>query len=207
MAELAPPARRTQIQRRAEAQDKLLQAAAELIADRGLGAVTLAAVGERAGYSRGIANHHFGTKAALIDELISQVEREFQSSTEPVTRVEGSIDALVETASVFIRLTDELPVTHRAFLVLWAAAVADEELRERMNASDELFRDAVTLIIGRGQARGEIDPSVDAAAAALALLGQLRGIALQRLLSPQDVDLQRARASVEMSIRRFLAAP
>lgn len=207
MADTAPPTRRTQIQRRAEAQNRLLRAAAELIAERGLEAITLAAVGERAGYSRGIANHHFGTKAALIDELISQVERDFRASTEPVARVDGSIDALIEMASTFIRLTDELPVTHRAFLVLWAAAVADEELRARMGGLDEAFRDVVTLIIGRGQVRGEIDAAVDAASAAVALLGQLRGIALQRLLSPQDVDMQRARVTVEMSIRRFLAAP
>jgi AcrR family transcriptional regulator len=206
VAETAPPARRTQIQRRAEARDKLLQAAAELIAERGLAAVTLAAVGERAGYSRGIANHHFGTKAALIDELIEQVEREFHVATEPVTRLDVSIDALVETASIFLRMLEDLPVIHRAFLVLWAAAVADEELRARMAASDEGFRDAVTLIIGRGQARGEIDASVDAASAALAILGQLRGIALQHLLSPDGIDLASARVSVESSIRRFLKA-
>jgi AcrR family transcriptional regulator len=206
VAETAPPARRTQIQRRAEARDKLLQAAAELIAERGLAAVTLAAVGERAGYSRGIANHHFGTKAALIDELIEQVEREFHGATEPVTRLDVSIDALVETASIFLRMLEDLPVIHRAFLVLWAAAVADEELRARMAASDEGFRDAVTLIIGRGQARGEIDASVDAASAALAILGQLRGIALQHLLSPDGIDLASARVSVESSIRRFLKA-
>jgi AcrR family transcriptional regulator len=57
------PRRRTQAERRAAARDRLLQAAAELIAECGLPAVTLAQVGERAGYSRGIANHHFGTKS------------------------------------------------------------------------------------------------------------------------------------------------
>jgi len=196
--------RRTQAERRAAARDRLLQAAAELIAECGLAAVTLAQVGERAGYSRGIANHHFGTKAALIEELISQVEQEFVAATAPVRSLDASVDALVATSSIFIGLLEDLPAINRAFLVLWASSVADDELRPRMAASDAAFRDAVTAIVERGKARGEVDPNLDAATFAVMLLGQLRGLALQHLIAGDQIDLAHVRRGLESAIRGLL---
>ncbi|HTQ17350.1 TetR/AcrR family transcriptional regulator [Mycobacterium sp.] len=196
--------RRTQAERRAAARNRLLQAAAELIAECGLAAVTLAQVGERAGYSRGIANHHFGTKAALIEELISQVEREFVTATAPLQSLDASVDALVTTSSIFIGLLEDLPPIHRAFLVLWASAVADDELRGRMAASDAAFREAVTAIVERGKARGEIDHSLDADTFAVLLLGQLRGLALQHLIAGDEIELADVRRGLEAAIRGLL---
>jgi AcrR family transcriptional regulator len=196
--------RRTQAERRAAARDRLLQAAAELIAECGLASVTLAQVGERAGYSRGIANHHFGTKAALIEELISQVEEEFVAATAPVRNLDASVDELVTTSSIFIGLLENLPAIHRAFLVLWASAVADDELRPRMAASDATFRDAVTAIVERGKARGEVDDGLDADIFAVMLLGQLRGLALQHLIAGDEIDLADVRRGLEAAIRGLL---
>lgn len=58
--------RRTQQERRDQASAALLEAAAELVVEEGVRAVTLARVGERAGYSRGLVTHHFGGKQALL---------------------------------------------------------------------------------------------------------------------------------------------
>ena len=196
--------RRTQAERRAAARDRLLKAAAELIAECGLAAVTLARVGERAGYSRGIANHHFGTKAALIEELISQVEHEFVAATAPVRSLDASVDELVTTSSIFIGLLEDLPAIHRAFLVLWASAVADDELRPRMAASDAAFRDAVTAIVERGKACGEVDDSLDADTIAVMLLGQLRGVALQHLIAGDAIDLAHVGRGLEAALRALL---
>jgi AcrR family transcriptional regulator len=182
----------------------LLQAAAELIAECGMAAVTLAQVGERAGYSRGIANHHFGTKAALIEELISQVEREFVAATTPARSLDASVDELVMASSIFIGMLTELPAVHRAFLVLWASAVADDELRPRMAASDAAFRNAVTTIVERGKARGEVDDGLEVDTFAVLLLGQLRGLALQHLIAGDALNLAHVRRDLEAAIRALL---
>jgi len=47
----------------------LLDAAADLIAEGGYEAMTLAAVGERAGYSRGLVTARFGSKDQLLEAL------------------------------------------------------------------------------------------------------------------------------------------
>src|SRR5947209_1778026 len=61
--------RRTQQQRRDQAEAALLNAAAELIVEDGVHSLTLARVGERAGYSRGLVTHYFGSKQALLQRL------------------------------------------------------------------------------------------------------------------------------------------
>jgi AcrR family transcriptional regulator len=61
--------RRTQPERRAESEQRLPPATAELIVERGFGQLSLSAIGERAGYSHALVNHLFGTKAALIERL------------------------------------------------------------------------------------------------------------------------------------------
>jgi AcrR family transcriptional regulator len=69
-----PPARRTQRERREETERKVLAAATALIAQHGSRALTLAAVGEAAGYSRGIVSHHFGSRENLLRAVMRDAQ-------------------------------------------------------------------------------------------------------------------------------------
>src|SRR3954451_8966911 len=69
-----PPARRTQRERREETERKVLAAATALIAQHGSRALTLAAVGEAAGYSRGIVSHHFGSRENLLRAVMHHAQ-------------------------------------------------------------------------------------------------------------------------------------
>src|ERR1700748_893308 len=62
--------RRTQAERAAESDRRLLRAALKLIAERGYRNTSLAAIGEEAGYSRGLVNDRFGSKAGLLWALV-----------------------------------------------------------------------------------------------------------------------------------------
>ena len=73
--------RRTQAERRAETERRLLEAAMDLVAAGGVGAVDARPVGAEAGYSRGIVNHHFGSRQALLDALARDVQGRFAPPT------------------------------------------------------------------------------------------------------------------------------
>lgn len=191
-----PPstARRTQHERRSEAEARLILAAAELIAESGTAAVTLAAVGERAGYSRGIVGHHFGSKAALMARLVDTVHREFfqiwsdalASSESPTDQFNGLIDA-------FSQILRKLPPVHRAFVVLWAdSAGAPPDARAAMAKSDRVFRSSIAEVLRAGQDAGEFDADRDIDALAIVIAGMLRGIAVQRVIDPRKVTIKRA---------------
>src|SRR5690606_32978246 len=73
----APVRRRTQAERREEAEQRILEAALEIVARRGSVRMTLAEVGEAAGYSRGLPAQRFGNKAGLLRALAASIGTRF----------------------------------------------------------------------------------------------------------------------------------
>lgn len=185
--------RRTQEERRTEAEKRLLAAAAELIAEVGPSKVTLVTIGDRAGYSRGLASHHFGSKSALMERLLDSVTTEFRERV--LTAAES--ESLTGEALALIRAYfDELAglhATNRARLVLWADASTNPsaDARTAMRTADREFRAELSTRIRRGLA-----DDADADALAAVIVGMLRGIALQAMLD-DDVDLTACRREVE----------
>jgi AcrR family transcriptional regulator len=59
---------------------RILEAAAELVAERGLDAVTMDEVASRAGVAKGTVFHRFGNRAGLAHALIDESERELQEA-------------------------------------------------------------------------------------------------------------------------------
>ena len=57
---------RTHAERRREAETKIVQAAFDIVARRGVDQLTLAEAGEEAGYSRALPAHYFETREALL---------------------------------------------------------------------------------------------------------------------------------------------
>ncbi|WP_326825259.1 TetR/AcrR family transcriptional regulator [Streptosporangium sp. NBC_01639] len=57
--------------------EELLDAAEDLLCDQGSAALTLAAVAERAGCSKGGLLYHFGTKEALIKGMVERLIEDF----------------------------------------------------------------------------------------------------------------------------------
>ena len=65
----------TQAERTAISDRAMLDAAIDLILEHGTDKTTLAAIGDRAGYSRGLATYRFGSKAGLFDEVCKSISR------------------------------------------------------------------------------------------------------------------------------------
>jgi AcrR family transcriptional regulator len=61
--------------------DELLDAAEDLLCDQGSTALTLAAVADRAGVSKGGLLYHYGTKEALIKGMVERLIEDFDELT------------------------------------------------------------------------------------------------------------------------------
>jgi len=200
--------RRTQEQRRAEAERRLLDAAAELIGEVGPSGVTLATIGERAGYSRGLATHHFGTKAALMQRLVETVTEQFRDAA-IIENTAGSVmDELLGVVRTYFGIVEDFQPTYRARLVLMADAIAtpSADTRPAMVAADRLFREELAKGLGRGMATGELPSSIDADGLATVVVGMLRGVAFQSMVD-DDVDLEAARLEIEQLLVARLQHP
>jgi AcrR family transcriptional regulator len=192
---------RTQEQRRLEAERRLVRAAAELVGEIGPGKVTLASVGERAGYSRGLATHHFGSKGALMQRLVDTVTSQFRDAIAQESQSDSPVDQLRQLIELYFNVVADLQPVNRARLVLWADAVAgpSEDVRPRMIAADREFREEIEKRIELAVGAGDVTASVDPHGLATVIIAMLRGVALQRMLDDQ-VDLDAARHEVEQML-------
>lgn len=158
-----------------------------IIAEQGVHAVTAVSVGERAGYSRGIVNHQFGTRQALLAAVAETVQSGFDPNPQGL---QGREHVLALVAGYLSSLRSE-PRDIRVFLRLMTAAISGEEpgLEPVFVQRDEYFRKHLAAAVAEGQYAHTVRGDLDAATTAAVIVGQLRGIALQMQLSPGFVEL------------------
>ncbi len=191
--------RRSQSERRGEAETALLDAAMRLFARQGVEATSLAAIGDEAGYSRGLANHHFGSRAALVEQLARRGQRRFAKGVEHLQA--PTVDTVVAVADTYLALFDDPNDDVRAFFVMRGGAIPlDAPLRSIYAADDRRFRAGMERVIRRGQEAGTIRPDIDAAAFSALLVGLLRGVASQCLMDADAVDLATVRSTTRAVI-------
>ena len=108
---------------------RLLDAAVECLVQLGWTGSTVTVVAERAGVSRGAAQHHFPTREALItaavehvtEVRVADIQRELDALPAGELRTEAVVELIVNWF---------IGVPFRAALELWVAASADPGLRE-----------------------------------------------------------------------------
>jgi AcrR family transcriptional regulator len=184
---------RTQADRRATTESRLLDAAFRIVADCGVRAVTTAAVGELAGYSRGIVNHQFGSRDGLMIRLAETAQARFT----PNPRGLRGREHILDVVDAYLTGASSDPRQARVFLRLWAAAIGDEEpsLREAFTRRDAFFREHFEHAVAEGVADGTIRHDIDPASAAVALVGLVRGIAMQAQVAPDLTPDHRVRTA------------
>ncbi|MFJ9406370.1 TetR/AcrR family transcriptional regulator [Streptomyces sp. NPDC101393] len=161
---------------------KLLEAAISCLAERGWSGSTVSVVAERAGVSRGAAQHHFRTREDLFTAAVEHVAEKRQGAVQAVAHnlpPAGSIARTVIIVEELVGLyTGPL---FRAALHLWVAASDEAQLRERVTALEarvgrEAHRTAVALL--------EADEKVPGVRETVqGLLDMARGLGLANLLT------------------------
>jgi AcrR family transcriptional regulator len=183
-----------QAQRSNRSSEALLDAAAELISEGGLGSMTFAAIGERAGYSRGLVTARFGSKAGLVDALIRRVWGQLHDAhAVPLSHGGRGLDELIELIEAIRDQSDEHPRDVGALLALMFEALADEpELRARMADFHASMREDIADALRRGIDDGSVADHVDPESGALMIVAIMRGFSYQWLLDRESIDLHQA---------------
>lgn len=193
----------THVERREEAERKLLAAAAKIIAVKGLERFTLAEVGETAGYSRGLPRHYFGDK----DELTVRVA--LYVAEHPILQerieVEPGLATVISLIRFFFEVAPKYRTNVRALSIVLAGVLTNEQLNEPIARMTRHKRDTIAKHIAIGIARGEIREGVEPQAQAILILAQMRGVVTQWLSDEASVDLKKVEAEFIETLRRGLA--
>lgn len=173
---------------------RLLDAAVDLIADRGWTAVTSRAIAERAGVNNGVVHYHFDSMDALRRAAVEHAL---------ATLAGDSLDVFADadtTADAICALADALPAStsDTATTVLLEAmlhAPRDGHVRDLMGQMLTPYRDAIERMLQVDVAAGRLAATTDTSALAAALLACVDGLTLQALVDHQ-LDVRAAAASI-----------
>ncbi|MBI2969519.1 MAG: TetR family transcriptional regulator [Gammaproteobacteria bacterium] len=185
----APRNGRTQAQRTAMSDGRMLEAAVRLIVERGTDRTTLKEVGEHAGYSRGLAGYRFGSKPGLFTFVVKSIGEEWLQELKHVTEGKAGLDAITAATEAHFRFCRDAPDHVRAFYILWFESIGpDSGVRETVAAIHRRRQRDVTAWIESGKSAGTVRAEVDAAAVAAQFCASIIGIVYQWLLRPDALD-------------------
>lgn len=204
---LTPRPRRSQAERRAESDERILLAASELIAEQGYGATTLAQIGERAGYSRGLVTQKFGSKEGLVRALVAILHRQYDAiATGHGVERHGGIDAVLAAIDLYISIFAVEPRLIRAYYVLRSESIGViPEIRDAFIESGRRSTAYMAKLIDRAKAAGAVRPNIDTPALAALINSMLTGLTLMWLVDPRGMDLDKLRVAAIDAVRRALA--
>jgi AcrR family transcriptional regulator len=195
----APDARREQ----------MLQAAAELIGERGFSETRIADVARRAGVSPALVIYYFSTKDELLTEALRFSERSFYADIaaqlERLRTARERLEMLVRATCIPQR-EGEIPGAWGLWFDLWAQAFRHPQVAKDRVELDQRWRDTIAGVVREGQQSGEIKRTVDADAFAITFSALVDGLSIQVALEDPVVDPERAFAIAMAFAARELGA-
>jgi len=196
----------TQAERSALAETRMVKAAITLLNEAGINGTTLVAIGERSGYSRGLATHHFGSKAGLFRTVLKRLSMAWSQKLDRALAGKTGLEAVEIAIDTHLAHVLRHPEYIRVQYILWGAAIdPSSEFKPNVAEFMQIQRASVAGWIDDGQRRGEIRPELDANRLAEQYYGALIGIAKQWQVSP-DFDLPAAYADFKHNFVRLLRA-
>ncbi|HSD23720.1 MAG TPA: TetR/AcrR family transcriptional regulator [Solirubrobacterales bacterium] len=167
---------------------RIVEAMRSSVARRGIAGSTFEHVAREAGVSRGLLHYYFGTKEALLVEVVRRdTEHRIARLDQPLGEAQ-SVDEVLEI--LVADLQDSIQNEPGFWVLLFDLFTAGRRNPEIQREVGELFnrtRDHVAEILSAKQAEGVISPSTDINAVVALLFAMADGIALQ-VLSDSERD-------------------
>jgi AcrR family transcriptional regulator len=169
---------------------QMLEAAAEVIGERGLCDTRISDIAERAGLSPALVVYYFGSKEKVLTEALAYAEDLFYiEAFRELTGIEGASEKLVRLIELACPAVErsEIDEYWALWVELWSRALRNDEAARKREALDQRWRTTIAEVVREGQRSGEFAPcDPDRFATYLAAL--MDGLSLQGLLHDSAVS-------------------
>jgi AcrR family transcriptional regulator len=179
---------------------QLLEAAAGVIAERGIAATRIADVAERAGTSAPAVLYWFDSKDELLAEALTVDEERFYGK---LTKRLEALDSPRERLRLLLESSTE-EYDSRLWMEIWTRALRDRSMRRVRRRLDQRWRAQIAEVIRDGQNAGEFGEA-DPDDVALLLASLIDGLAVQVTLGDPDVPKKRMLARVVDVAEKLIA--
>ena len=176
-----------------------------LAAEQNPSEITTAAIATRMQLTQGALFRHFPNKDAIwqavmewvADRLLSRIERAASGAASPLAALEAMYLA-------HIAFVIEHPGVPR--MMFGELQRADDSAAKRMvQTMLRRYGKRLRTLIEDGKANGELDPKLDAAAAATMFIGSIQGLVMQALLLGDSKQMRREASRVFVIYRRGIS--
>jgi AcrR family transcriptional regulator len=192
----------TQAQRTAISDRAMLNSAVELILQRGVEKTTLQSIGERAGYSRGLATYRFGSKSGLLDEVCKSISRNWLGYLNERVDSQIGIDAMCTALDSYFEFISQHPRDMQVLQILYGAAASPKaKFRQTSVNIHQRQLDDVADWVKAGIARGSIRRDIEPIIIAAQYIAYISGMTYLWLISPSTVDFEKANDDMKARLK------
>jgi AcrR family transcriptional regulator len=184
---------------------EILEAAMDVIADRGLCETRVADVARRAGTSAALILYYFDSKDRLLTEALTHAEDRFYLETfHDLSGVEHVRERLVTLIDRSFPGPDDTTGDWKLWFELWTRAIRDPEAAKKRAALDRRWRATIADVVREGQNDGEFSDEVHAEGFAVRLASLIDGLSIQAVLNdPEGTPAKLRRHCIEMAAREL----
>lgn len=198
--------RLTRQESRRRTRERLLAAAAELFAERGVNGASVEQIAERAGFTRGAFYGNFDGKDALVAELLQErTRREAEEVREAAGGAASRDEAFAALRAWHRERARNLDTWLALRMELLLHAVRTPELRPLLAERERLARGALAEGVRRELDRDGAAAPADPAFLALIAHALEDGLLIQRALDPENVGEEAVVDAVELLLRSWTA--
>ncbi|AXK36766.1 TetR/AcrR family transcriptional regulator [Streptomyces armeniacus] len=153
--------------------EKLIEAAQDLLWERGYVGTSPKAIQRRSGAGQGSMYHHFDGKPDLARTAIRRSAEQMRATAEADLGGEGG--ALERVRAYLLRERSVLRGCRLGGLAQDPDIVADPELRRPLEETFDWLRGRLAEVLEEGRASGELAPALDARGTAAAIVAVVQG--------------------------------
>ena len=179
----------TRKEKQAHTRECLLHSAARVFAKRGMHGASVDDVAEDAGFTKGAVYANFKNKEDLF---LAMLDERFGARGEEMNRrirEEGEVvEQAHEAAVAFVEDLRQDPEWQRLFFEMCAYAGRNEEFRKQLVVRWQALGKVITTALQQRMEKMEGEHVVPYHHIAMMLFAMANGFALEKLLSPEDVD-------------------
>lgn len=185
---------RTRQKQSKDRRQEILEAAARVITDRGLGETRISDIAESCGVSPGLILYYFESKDRLLVEALTYAnDKYYLAQTRDLRRLSTArerFERLVDLSVPGLLPDFERLEEWALWIEIWVRALRDPTLAKEAEVLDRRWRQSIADIIRSGRETGEFPDGDDPDELGLQLGALIDGMAIQVLMNPTQVTPQ-----------------
>ena len=179
----------------------LVLAAAQLIADEGINALTNVKIAKRLSGSTTMVTHYFGSKRELVLDTYQTMASRSRARLEQA--MHESDDPLAACLHALLPLDDSTRLEWKVWLAYQGIAVGDPELMQIWASRAASAVDRVTRLIEVDISAGRMSPSIDPDIESGRLFALIQGMSFQSIVDPERWSPAHLRRIVDLELLRL----